>query len=105
MGNVIVQVSKAMTRAIDRTIRPAGMRAEYIELSPRDYALRVDCMNDNRHDARPERGTVAAIRITYPASYYAMPQYLTTRELIRLYKEAERWNVDFFEHVAAAVAV
>jgi hypothetical protein len=99
-------VTKKMTAAINKAIRPAGMKAEYIELDARDYILQVS-YEPLRHqeDYRPGRLKYAAIRITYPDTYYAMPQYLTTRDLLSCYRMSDKTLNGYLHQVQEAISI
>jgi hypothetical protein len=58
---------------------------------PRErYIALVDCdifANDIDYDMRT--GNMKAILVEYPIEYYAMPRYVTTRELQRIFRESD----------------
>lgn len=101
-----VMVTKRMAREIDKAIRPAGMRAEYVEMDARDYLLQVS-HEPLRHqeDYKPDRHTYAAIRITYPETCYAMPQHLTTRDLLSCYRWSDKTLNGYLHHVQEAISI
>ena len=87
-----VQCTKAFTAALNKYLKAAGRpeRAYYKEYTEREYRMQVDCMSDPGADYKPERGTIAAIMIYYPAEFYAVPRALSTRELNRIFRSSDK---------------
>ena len=54
---------------------------------------------------RPERGTVAAIIVNYPGSYYASPRALTTRDLHRAYKRSDGTAAGLFSRIMEEIEI
>ena len=104
---MLVQCTKKFTAELNKALKAAGRteRAEYREFSEWEYKMHVDCMNDPGPDYKPERGTIAAIIIHYPASYYANPQPLTTRDLYRAYKQSDKTASGLFQRIMEEIEI
>ena len=83
-----IKVSKVFADFINANC--ANLSARVIKLSQSNYAWTVGDPWENAADYDYNTGHFKAIEITYPANYYATPQYLTTGVLC---KEFRRRNV------------
>ena len=104
---MLVQCTKKFTAELNKALKSAGRteRAEYREFPEWEYKMHVDCMNDPGPDYKPERGTIAAIIIYYPAEYYAAPQALTTRDLYRAYKTSDKTAAGLFARIMEEIEI
>lgn len=78
-----VKVTKTMAAAIKKSMR-AMYPAVTVSLEtykPDVYSRNVGSVWENEQDYDYSSGQFKCIRIVYPDEYYAMPRYLTTREL------------------------
>lgn len=102
-----VQCTKVFTAALNKYLKAAGRpeRAAYKEYQEREYRMQVDCMNNPGIDYKPERGTIAAIMIYYPAEYYAAPQALTTRDLTRIYHRSDKTAPGLFAAILDEIEI
>ena len=83
-----IKVSKVFADFINANCE--NLSARVIKLSQSNYAWTVGDPWENAADYDYNKGYFKAIEITYPANYYAAPQYLTTGLLC---KEFRRRNV------------
>ena len=83
-----IKVSKVFADFINANC--ANLSARVIKLSQSNYAWTVGDPWENAADYDYNKGYFKAIEITYPANYYATPQYLTTGLLC---KEFRRRNI------------
>lgn len=96
-----VKVSKVMAAAIKKEIAagnyPGIESAQYCEMSADNYRLFVDCFGLNITDYDYNKSVYKAIQVTYPADYYAMPRYITTKDLNQAFKESDKSYIGFFK--------
>ena len=104
---MLVQCTKKFTAELNKALKSAGRpeRAEYREYSEWEYRMRVDCMSDPGLDYKPERGTIAAIIINYPGSYYASPRPLTTRDLYKAYRRSNKTAAGLFQEILEEIEI
>lgn len=84
-----IAATKKMATTISEAARAAGMpyAIELVKIPHDVYSWVVggdpwDACDWGDYDSS---GRLKVIKVTYPAEYYAMPGYLTTKELNRLY--------------------
>ena len=104
---MLVQCTKKFTAELNKALKAAGRpeRAEYREYSEWEYKMRVNCFDNPGLDYKPERGTVAAIIVNYPGSYYASPRALTTRDLHRAYKQSDGTAAGLFSRIMDEIEI
>ena len=93
-----VQATKTMAKEIERYAKQNGKayRAEFVTMSRDEYARNVDDIWDNARDYNSAIGKMQVILITYPAEYYAIPRFLTTRTLSRAFHDCGEKTFDNF---------
>lgn len=97
-----VKATAAMAKAIRENCNSAGLYSvECVKLSAESYRWNVSCntcfygYEGNDYDTKT--GKYKAIRIEYPAEYFAMPRYLSTYDLHRVYKHSDGSFEGFFK--------
>lgn len=96
MAKIKVMVSKRFAKFINDTAKELGFEvcAEVVTLSPNQYKWNVTLDYENAYDNGDydwANDEFKAIMLTYPETYYANPQFLTTHSLNR---EFERVGVE-----------
>lgn len=88
-----VKVSKVMADFINKAAEELGFKAHAsVEtFTERGYKMQVDVMMDpweleRLGDYDYRRDEYKAIRVDYPDDYYACPQYLTTKGLLKEFR-------------------
>ena len=87
-----IQVSKVFAKFINATAKELGFEAEAYVVTMTEGMYRM-CVGDPFHawweanDITPD-GMYKAIRIDYPAEYYACPKYLTTKQLVTEFRRS-----------------
>lgn len=86
-----VKVSKVFAAFINKAAKELGFKAEasVVTMSANAYKMNVSMdlfAAEDYGDYDWTTGEVKAIRVDYPAEYYAMPRYLTTAELTKEYR-------------------
>lgn len=103
-----VLATKTMTKAINDFLKQSGerMRAVYETMSRRAFETNVDFdFWDNERDYLPASGEMRAIKIVYPSEYYALPRYLTSAALVKLYRRSNGTYKDFMREVLEEIAI
>ena len=98
-----VKVTAKMAKEITKR---TGFNATLEKLNCNNYQWYVSGDPDaNIQDYDIETGLFSAIRIDYPAEYYACPRYLTTRELKKIYYTSNGSAEDFFRAVRNEIEI
>ena len=98
-----VKVTKRMANEIQKR---TGFNATLEKLNCNNYQWYVSGDPDaNIQDYDIETGLFSAIRIDYPAEYYACPRYLTTRDLSNIFYGCDGSINDFFRAVKNAIEI
>lgn len=102
-----VQASKTMTKAINEYFKQNGIpyAAIYETMSRAEYSWNVDIYTEQHEDDfLPASGKMRAIKIIYPANYYACPHYITTRELIKVFRKSNKTLAGFMRDLYGEIA-
>lgn len=103
-----VQVSKAMTNEINNYFKNNGIpyKAQYETMTPAAFGWNVD-INTEQHEADflPASGKMRAIKILYPEDFYACPRYVTTRELLRVFRKSNKTLAGFLGNLCDEIAI
>lgn len=89
-----VKASRVMASLLDKNIKYC--KISFIQMSSDSYRRYVDTeiyMHDNDIDYRT--GKYNAILVNYPSEYYAYPKYITTNDLVRVFRMSDK-TVDGF---------
>lgn len=86
-----VKVSKTFAAYINKAAKELGFKVEasVVTMSGRAYKMNVSMdlyEAEGTGDYDYVEDEAKAIRVEYPAEYYAMPKYITTAELNREYR-------------------
>ena len=97
-----IKVSKAFAAFMNKTFKANGLnyRASVVELSERAYFLNVSGTWGDDLDYNINTGLFKAIRVEYPANYYACPLYLSTAGLVREFRSR---GVTTFDALSAMI--
>lgn len=102
-----VQATKKMTDEINKFFKEKKIpyEAVYETMSPAAYKWNVDTFDDHDDDYLANTGKMRSIKILYPYEYYACPHYLTTRELVDIFRKSNKTLDGFmsclFDEIAA----
>lgn len=102
-----VKVTKTMTAAIKKAMRTMYPAASItLETCKADtYSRYVGSVWENEQDYDYTSGQFKYIRIVYPDNYYAMPRYLTTRDLQHIAGRCDGTMDGFMKAVKAAIEI
>jgi len=94
-----VKVTNTMLKAI-REISGCYMKANLVKFSPDEYAVKVDYdLFRNEQDFDYKTGMFKAIRIDYAPELYAVPRYITTRDLVQAFRGSDKTYTGFLQAV------
>ena len=89
-----IQATKTMAQAINKALKAKGWkgyRVEQIMLTSQAYAWNVGDIYDAEDygDYCDLNNKYRALRVIYPAEYYACDKYLTTQDLNRIFEKGD----------------
>ena len=83
-----VKATTPMSKLINEIM--AGCRVTLEKMKPEQYKITVDYdLFRNEADYNATTGLFQVVRIEYPADYYASPAYITTRDLVKVYRASD----------------
>lgn len=85
---MIVKISKKMLSELkkDPAFKNAGIDLSFYEMPRRAYELYTTGYTwENEIDYDPARETFKTIRVSYAPELYALPRFLTTADLLRVF--------------------
>ncbi len=102
-----VKVSKTMAKSINSYFNDKGVsyHAEVVEFTPQSYDYHVGSSYLNDEDFDAETNMMKVIVVEYPYEYYAMPRYLSTRELRSIYHTSNRTMNGFMDELFAEIEI
>lgn len=104
-----LKATKTMAAALNKAAAAAGAGMTFTleKLPERTYAVMVDCdifAAEEYGDYNYNTGLFQAIRVSYPAEYYAMDNWLTTKTMRRIYTPGD-YLEQFTSKVLEAFAI
>ena len=100
-----VKVTNVMAKLMGQLIAQAES-VKVLKMTPEQYERMVDCdLFRNEDDFDFETRKFKVIRIEYKADLCALPYYVTTRDLVRLYRNGDKTYGGFCEDIKAEYAV
>lgn len=86
-----ITTSKKLTSLLNKAAKTAGaaMRFDHVKMNENEFKWYVDIdtsFHGLDYDYKTE--TFSVIRVSYPTSYYACDNYLTTRKLTKIFKRS-----------------
>lgn len=96
-----VKVSKTLVNYLNKEIKN-GLRFEYREIKPELYKVCVNCMPewvDLETDYNPKTDKMKYIAVIYPSEYYALNDYISTSDLLRIFKGSDKTAGGFIQAV------
>lgn len=84
-----IKVSKVFAKHIEKVLDIEGYKVEVTELTDDQYQALVGesvYTAEQWGDFNYKTRATKAIRIEYPEDYYALPRYLSTREINQMFK-------------------
>ena len=104
-----IQATKVMTNALNKGAREYGKEYAFrhITATPQEYERYVDrdlFTAEDYGDYDINTGKFRAIAVVYPDDCYAMPRYLTTRELNREFVKGDTYE-SYIKRVLESVEI
>ena len=103
-----IKTSKAFAKELQAQLKKASLRytVEQVKMRPQHFRLFVDVndfIHDNDYNFNDDCFTV--LKVTYPTEYYACPQYLTTNDLIKVFRKSDKTFNGFFNDLVQAIEI
>lgn len=103
-----VKATNPMTKLINNYFISIGSdyRATLEKLTPEQFERVVDFdLFRNTTDYNANTRKFQAIRISYPAGYYALDKYITTRELLTAFRESDKTAAGFLKNLYKIIEI
>jgi hypothetical protein len=104
MSTITIKVSGSMVKYI-KDIIPKDYEVKLIKLTDREFRFMVDYDEYSNDVDYGVDNMYRVIQVLYPYEYYAMPKYLTTKDLTRIYKNSVKYGVDFNKELISEIEV
>lgn len=99
-----VQVSQPMTKLINEVFQDS--RVKLLKMNPAIYENTIDYdLFRHTDDYNINSGMFKVIEIIWSAEYYAMPSYITTRDLVRVFRSSDGTLAGFKESIKREFAI
>ena len=88
-----IKASKTMTKELKKYL-PEGYNMTLEKMSESQFAWHVD-IDTYKHetDYNITDNTFSVIKVVYPHEFYAMPKYITTKDLNNIFKSCDKtWD-------------
>lgn len=102
---MIVAVTKKMADAINKRVKQMGYTAIMETMTPNEFSIKVGSAFQHDDDYNVSTGMMQVIMIIYPENYYAVPRYLTTKELRSAYHHSNGTYDGFMDEIAELVEI
>ena len=101
-----VQATKVMADFLRKSIGKRDFTISLEKMTERQFALRVS-IETYRHtaDYNAATGLFNVIKITYPSDFWAMPRYITTADLLYIFKHSNKTAEGFAKSFAEYVEI
>lgn len=94
-----VKVSNVMIKEMKK-ILPENYSIYLLEMNPELYRIHIDAdIFRNESDFDYKKNVFKVIQVVYPPEYYAMPRYITTNDLHKIYKHSDGTFNGFFHEL------
>lgn len=106
---MIVKASKKMASEIKKALKSdknfTGYTVDFQNLSANQFAYLVGSCLDNERDYNINSNTFNTICITYPYNYYANKKYLTSKDLLRVFKTCDKTFNGFINDLKSYIEI
>ena len=100
-----VKVTKTMLKELRKYI-DTKYQLTFEKMKADNYRVYVDYdLLENEEDYDITDGTFKVIKVNYPEEYYAMPRYLTSRDLRSAYKQSDKTYDGFMKAVESVIEI
>ena len=100
-----VKATRTMAREIQKAM-PNGYAVSVAKMGEREFAWYVDC-DTYKHESDYNAGTgeFSVLRIRYPYKFHACDAYITTRDLVRIFRRSDKTLAGFLEAVRDEIEI
>jgi hypothetical protein len=99
-----LKATNTLAKFLNENIK--GVEIKKIELTQNNYRAYVDFdIFDHENDYNINNNTFNVLVVNYPSNYYAMPTYLTTNDLIKLYNKSNKTTQDLIEKIKEYIEI
>lgn len=98
------KVTKKMAALLNKNFK--NYEIKVTNLTVDEFKFKVNySLFDDLEDFDSSSNTFKVIKVLYPFEYYAMPTYLTTRILTRLYENSDKTLEGFLQQVFNSIEI
>ena len=95
---MVVKVSNTMSKALGKILKNSTV--SLVKMTPDKYSVTVDYdLFRHEQDYDIKTGLFKALMIDYNPELYALPRYLTTRDLVSIFRNSDKTYEGFCEGV------
>ena len=99
-----VKATNPMTKLLNENLSAYLFRLE--KFTPDQFKVFVDVdIWKNEADYNPTTGKMQAIKVIYPDEYYSMPRYLTTYDLVKIFRRSDKTMTGFIQAVKDEIEI
>lgn len=101
-----VKATNVMAKFLSEKLKDMGYEIYFTKMSERAYRLSVDIdyfEHDEDFDYKNEKYGV--IVVEYPPEYYACNEYLTTKDLVKLFRDSDKTVDGFIANVKNEIEI
>jgi hypothetical protein len=99
-----LKATNTLAKFLNENIK--GVEIKKIELTQNNYRAYVDFdIFDHENDYNINNNTFNVLVVNYPSNYYAMPTYLTTNDLIKIYSKSNKTTQDLIEKIKEYIEI
>lgn len=101
-----IKATKTMALALNKAMKNSNYKVSLEKFTERQFALYVD-IDTYKHDIdyNIEDCTFNVLKVEYPQDYYACNRYLTTRDLVNIYKHSDKTYDGFMQQVIESIEI
>lgn len=101
---MLVKATNPMTKLLNANLSGYVFRLE--KFTPDQFKMFVDVdIWKNEADYNAATGKMQAIKVIYPDEYYSMPRYLTTYELVKIFRSSDKTATGFLQAVKDEIEI
>lgn len=104
MKTMQIKASNPMLKALKENIPKYVFKLEKFTIDQFRLFVDVDVWKNDK-DYNPATGKMQVIKVIYPDNYYCCPRYLTTYELVDIFRRSNRTFQGFMDEVKRELEV
>lgn len=99
-----IKISNTMLKYI-KNIIPKDYSVKIVKMTDRQFRLNVDYDEYSNQSDYGIDNLYKVIKIEYPDHYYAIPKYITTKELNYIYKSSVKYDNSFESELLNSILI